>query len=193
MCFSLWSDTKAQRHRSLLQREKKRKNQLFWYIICIKGGIVYLYTWKKLFKCMQHWHRGFKMCTADKNSPFWRGPSPPAPSSLDSKLKWLARLRKLNEHQRKVIWAQHDKRGKHNNYILTLKSNNVSFPLSWSADIHALWIQWCLRMVNQLIWHLSWNPSGLLTDFIFEMQLPSLTCVLAGRLSWWFSKEDQAF
>ena len=84
---------------------------------------------------MQHWHRGFKMCTADKDSQFWRGTSPPAPSSLDSKLKWLARLRTLNEHQRKVIWSQHDMRGKHNNSILTLKSNNVSFPLSWSANI----------------------------------------------------------
>ena len=103
------------------------------------------------------------------------------------------RWRKLNEHQRKMIWAQHHMRDKRNYSILTIRIDKVSFLLSWSANIHTLWIQWCLRMINQLMWHLSWNPSGLLTDSIFEMQLPSLTRVLAGRLSWCFSKEDQAF
>ena len=139
------------------------------------------------------------MCTADKDSQFWRGTSPPAPSSLDSKLKWLARLRTLNEHQRKVIWSQHDMRDKRNNSISTLKSNNVSFPLNWSANNHALWIHWCLRMINQLMWHLSWNPSGLLTDSIFEMQLPSLTRVLhglglvLGSKGWVLFKRGQGF
>ena len=90
------------------------------------------------------------------------------------------RWRKLNEHQRKMIWAQHHMRDKRNYSILTIRIDKVSFLLSWSANIHTLWIQWCLRMINQLMWHLSWNPSGLLTDSIFEMQLPSLTRVLSG-------------
>ena len=42
------------------------------------------------------------MCTADTDSEFWRGMSPPAPSSLDSKLREVTRLRTLNEHQRKM-------------------------------------------------------------------------------------------
>ena len=42
------------------------------------------------------------MCTADTDSEFWRGMSPPAPSSLDSKLREVTRWRTLNEHQRKM-------------------------------------------------------------------------------------------
>ena len=42
-------------------------------------------------------HRGFEMCTADTDSEFWRGMSPPAPSSLDSKLKQVTMT--LNKHQ----------------------------------------------------------------------------------------------
>ena len=93
------------------------------------------------------------MGTADKDSQFWRGTSPPAPSSLDSKLKRLTRWRTLNEHQSIMIRAQHDMQDKRNYSILTITSDNVSFPVSWSANIYTFWIHWCLRMINQLMWH----------------------------------------
>ena len=127
---------------------------IFWYIICTKGGNVYLYTWKKLFKCMQHWHRGFQSSSGWPGWQHWTNTSA------------------------KIMWAQPDMQDKCNYSILTIKSDNVSFPVSWSANIFTFWMYWCLRMINQLMWHLSWNPFGLLNDSIFEMQLPSFTCVL---------------
>ena len=169
---------------------------MFWYIICIKGGSVYLYTWKELFqcKCMQHWPRGFKMCPADRFTVLERDVSS---STLLPRLKaqvvGQVKDTRRTPAQNYLITTWDARQAQYSNSILRLKSNNVSIPLRWSANFHKLWIHWCLRMINQLMWHPSWNPSGLLTDSIFEMQLPSLTHVLAGRWSWCFSKEDQAF
>ena len=49
------------------------------------------------------------MCTADTDSEFCRGMSPPAPSTLDSKLKRVTRLRTLTENQCKMMIFENDK------------------------------------------------------------------------------------
>ena len=38
--------------------------------------------------------------------------------------------------------------------------------------VHTFWTNWCLRMINQQMWHLAGNHSGLLTVSIFEIQVP---------------------